>query len=240
MKQESRVEMRLAEHYAQLWNASVEQFRANTVELDPFIDQESDTRYGITLLLRPHPAVTRRIDALLRELHAVEPSQYYYPPSDLHVTVLSIISCYPGFTLEQIQVQEYITAIATCLASITRFDLTFRGITASPSCVMLQGFPHGPMLDLSREALRTYFQQSSLQQSIDTRYAIRTAHSTVVRFRRTMTQPTPFLTILERYRDYDFGTCEIAAYELVVNDWYQRAHHVTHLQTFPLRHLNGT
>lgn len=239
MKQASIVEIRLAEQYTQLWNGSIKKFRDNIFELDPLIDLESDTRYGITLLIRLHPTVTHRIQTFLRELQSIEPSQYYYLASDMHVTVMSIISCYPGFTLEQIQVQEYIAAITTCLEHITRFDLTFHGITASSSCVMLQGFPGNQILETSRDAIREYFRQSPLQHSIDTRYAIRTAHATVVRFRRTITQATQFINVLERYREYDFGTCEVDSYELVFNDWYQRAHHVQPLHTFLLRGRHG-
>jgi 2'-5' RNA ligase len=178
--------------------------------------------------------VKRRILTFLHELHTIEPSQYYYPGTDFHVTVMSIVSCYPGFSLEQVQVQKYIDAITVCLKRINRFDLSFRGITASSSCVMIQGFPGNQMLEMSRDAVREHFLRSPLQQSIDTRYAIRTAHATVARFRRKPTHTAQFINVLKRYREYDFGTCEVAAYELVFNDWYLRAHQVQHLHTFLL------
>lgn len=224
--------MRLTEQYTQLWDNAVRRFRANTFELDPLIDQKSDTRYGITLLIRPNTVVKRRIQAFLHELHEVEPSQYYYPATDFHVTVMSIISCHPGFTLDRIQVQEYSAAITSCLKHISRFALTFHGITASSSCVMVQGFPCDRMLEMSRNAIREHFRRSSLQQSIDSRYIIQTAHATVVRFRRTISQVKQFINILECYRKYDFGTCEVDSYELVFNDWYLRERYVQHLHTF--------
>ena len=227
--------MRSAERYAKMWNGAIKKFRANTFELDPLIDLETDTRRGMTLLIRPHPAVKRRIRMFLRELCAIDPSQYYYPASDMHVTVMSIISCYPGLALERIQVGKYVTAIAACLAHIARFGLVFHGITASSSCVMVQGFPGNLMLDKSRNALREYFQRSPLPHSIDARYSIRTAHVTVARFRQTVSQAARFIEVLERYRDFDFGTYEVDSCELVFNDWYQRARLTRHLHTFPLR-----
>jgi 2'-5' RNA ligase len=87
---------------------------------------------------------------------------------------------------------------------------------------MIQGFPQQPVLDELRNNLRTAFKTSSLQQSIDKRYSLQTAHATVVRFTKPFTAKEEFTKVLENFKDYDFGTATISEMELVYNDWYLR------------------
>lgn len=226
------IKPQIAEQYTKLWKKSVDKFRANLFELDPFFNSGSDRRFGITLIIRINEQAASRIQAFLSELRAVEPAQYYYPTSDLHVTVMSVISCYSGFSLEQISVPDYISIITTSLKNIAPFNLDFRGITASASCIMLQGFPENDMLNQFRDSLRENFKQTNLQQTLDKRYAVKLAHSTVVRFRREMTNPGKFIELLEKYRDYDFGAVAVDSYQLVFNDWYLKEKNLKLLHSF--------
>ncbi|MFT2007789.1 2'-5' RNA ligase family protein [Pontibacter sp. 13R65] len=227
--------MQLAMHYDQLWQSSLQHFRKGEFELDPLIEDKQDNRLGLTLLARIQADVDDRIQALINELQQVEPAQYYYPPSDRHLTLLSIISCYSGFELSQIALEEYLAVVQESLQGISPFSVEIKGITASPSCILLQGFPVGEQLGQLRNQLRQRFKASGLQHSIDKRYAIITAHSTMVRFKAPLQQPQLFLKKLQQYRDYNFGTTTIKEAELVCNDWYQREKHVKLLHTFPLR-----
>jgi hypothetical protein len=59
-----------------------------------------------------------------------------------------------------------------------------------------------------------------LEQSLDKRYSIQTAHSTIIRFRRELNQKRCVLKLIDKYVDHDFGTFEIEKW--VCNDWYQR------------------
>jgi 2'-5' RNA ligase len=102
------------------------------------------------------------------------------------------------------------------------FRLHFQGITASPSCVLVQGFFDDQELNQLRAKLRSAFDQSTLQHSIDQRYAIQTAHMTVLRFSQQPANPELFLQKIKALTSVDFGTCLIEELELVGNDWYQR------------------
>lgn len=226
--------MNLSSHYDLLWEQSLCKFEQGVFEYDFLIDDTDDKRYGITLIARPDQRVKDNIQFFLSKLKEIEPEQYYYPNSDIHITVMSIISCHTGFNLDQIKVEDYVCLIQKSLKGFRKFQITFRGLTASPSCVIIQGFPEDNTLNKIRESLRVNFRSTDLQQSIDKRYTIQTAHSTVVRFRKPMRQPDRFLTTMKAYRDYDFGTFEIDRFELVFNDWYQKKKIVKTLETFPL------
>lgn len=226
--------MNLPEHYDTLYKNSIEKIRSGQYQLDPLIDAAEDNRYGITLLLRPDSQTKQQIQAFLSELNAIDPAQYYYPNSDIHVTVMSIISCYSGFELGQISVPDYVELIQKSIPAHSQIEICFKGITASPSCVMVQGFLTDDTLNSIRENLRTNFRNSDLEQSIDKRYTIQTAHATVARFREPLRNTSAYLQVLEKYRDHDFGTFTADALELVHNDWYQRERFVQPLHRFSL------
>ncbi|WP_343707224.1 hypothetical protein [Flavobacterium sp.] len=76
---------------------------------------------------------------------------------------------------------------------------------------------------------------SGLQQSIDSRYEISTAHSTIMRFQEKLQNPKKLIETVENFRDYDFGEFEVKNLELVYNDWYQRKSSTRVLGDFGLR-----
>lgn len=226
--------MNLTSHYASLWNRSIQKFKAGEFELDPLIDSENDARYGITLLARPSSEVKERICNLLDPLKSTAPNQYFYPATDLHVTILSIISCYRGFTPDQVDPAEYCHLIQSVVDTLSPFCLTFHGITASPSSIMIQGFPEDEQLNTLRNELRNTFKNSNLQHSIDKRYHLKTAHITAVRFKQPLLDQKAFLKSLTVLKDRSFGSCITDELELVSNDWYQKKENVRQIKTFSL------
>lgn len=226
--------MHLQNHYNNLWRQSLRKFRNDEFEYDSLIDAGDDTRYGITLLARPSEPVKQHIAKTLDEIKSTAPNQYYYPSTDLHVTVLSIISCHAGFTLNDIDPSAYRKVVQSAVGSLSSFTIHFRGITASPSCVLVQGFPEGNQLLKLRDTLRETFKASGLQHAIDQRYRLKTAHMTAIRFKEPLEDPELFINRITDLRDKNFGSSMIDQVELVGNDWYQRKEKVTPIGSFPL------
>ncbi|SMD35901.1 2'-5' RNA ligase [Reichenbachiella faecimaris] len=223
---------RLLTHYNNLWESARSQFVNGKCKVDPLIDDHHDQRRGITLLARPDQTIIDKISDLQNNLKHIEPEQYFQPISDLHLTVLSIISCYAGFDLSQIKTESYKKIVSECLTkSIT---IRCQGITASPSGVLIQGFPEGNELETLREGLRDSFKSADLPHSIDSRYRISTAHLTIMRFRKPMVNPKKFVGLLEKFQHHFFGKMKIGELHLVFNDWYQRTEIVKDLATFEL------
>ena len=226
--------MNLAEHYSKLWTQSLEKFRDGGFECDPYLQGKEDRRYGLTLRARPSDVVSEEINQMLADIQAVSPNQYYYPKSDLHLTILSVISCYVGFTLGAINPGAYVQIIRSVAEHIPPFCIRFRGVTASPSCILVQGFPDDNQLNDLRDLLREAFSQSGLQHSVDARYRLETAHVTAIRFRKPPVKPANFVKKLAEYRDCDFGRCIIDELELVGNGWYQQKGNVEMVRRFTL------
>jgi len=123
----------LAEHYHRLYTQSVDQISSEGVITDSWLDDPLDDRRGITLLIRPDKVVKERILEWLQQLRETEPEQYYYRASDVHITLLSVISCYSGFQPEQIDLPSYTQLIRDSLKGEKSFSIRMQGITASPS-----------------------------------------------------------------------------------------------------------
>lgn len=202
--------------------------------IDSNIHNPLDKRFGLTLLIKPQIEIQNNIQNFLTELRNTEPGQYYYPNSDLHVTTLSIISCYEGFNLKDITISDYSKIIIESLESINEFEIEFRGVTASDSAIMIQGVPKTETLHQIRENLRINFGKSSLQKSIDSRYPLTTAHITVLRFSEKLNNAGQFINCIEKYRNHDFGTSKVSTLDLVYNDWYQRKEVVQQLAEFKI------
>ena len=100
---------------------------------------------------------------------------------------------------------------------------------------MVQGFTSSDSLNQLRNNLRKNFKNSGLQQSMDARYTIQTAHLTVMRFREKIIDKEALLKTLEEYRTLDFGKFKVEKLELMYNDWYQRNHLTQQLHSFELK-----
>lgn len=214
--------MNLTQHYEELYKTSVRKIEKDEYLLDSFIDSTNDKRFGVTLLIRPPEEIKIKIQLFLEILKRIDPYQYFYPGTDIHITVMSIISCYEDFKLDYISVPEYINLIKESIGKTGKFHINLQGVTVSDSGIMVQGFPETNALNSIRNNLRKDFKNSGLEQSLDKRYKINTAHSTTVRFRKQLQNKTEFLKTIDNFRKYDFGSFEVAELELVFNDWYQR------------------
>ncbi|MEL1255847.1 mutarotase [Flavobacterium sp. DGU38] len=227
--------MNLSEHYNALFKKSSELILSGNYTIDSKINDESDRRFGITLLVRPNEEIKANIQAFLKELKKTEPHQYYYPNSDIHITIMSLISCYQGFSLDKFSMSEYVDIIEKSLVDVNEIQIDFQGVTLSPSAIMLQGFPTDNSLNVLRDKLRENFKSSSLPQSIDSRYIITAAHSTIMRFQKKLENPEKLIEVIEKFRNHNFGKFTAEKIELVFNDWYQREKNTVNMCDLYLR-----
>ena len=112
-------------------------------------------------------------------------------------------------------------AFQQAVEDIGPLKIKYSGVTASPSCILVQGFPDNEQLNILRDKLRLRFKKTNLYTTIDLRYEISTAHATVVRFSAPLRNRDEFIEVLSKYRKSDFGTLEVDRLDLVFNNWYQ-------------------
>jgi hypothetical protein len=224
----------LRQHYDWLHQQALHKINSKGFEFDPLIDDASDSRRGLTLLFRPDKPVLAKIREFLGKVRSLDSEHYFYRNPDIHITVMPIISCYPGFSLDKVETETYIQLIEKCLLGLGVFKVDFQGVIFSPSCIIVKGYPLDGTLHQIRENLRNEFPKVPLEQSLDKRYVLRTAHSTVVRFKRPIREPKKMEALVTASRELDFGVSSIHKLSFVYNDWYQREEKVTVLRDFLL------
>jgi 2'-5' RNA ligase len=210
--------------YETLWRAALAAFERAEPEIDPYLlDKANDPRRGVTLHVRPSAAVRDEIARFLEELSAICPGQYFYRPEELHVTALSIINMTEKWREEMARLEACRAILREALAAQHAFQMEFRGITASPSTVMVQGFPVGDGLLKIRDAIREAFARAGFGDMIDRRYKIVAAHVSAMRFCQPVSDWPRLISFLKENRERFFGVCEIDEVQLVFGDWFASA-----------------
>jgi len=212
---------RLRTRYDELWFAAIGRIRTGEVELDPVLQARTpDQRRGLTLIARPDAAIRKHVARFLRQLKEVEPEQYYYFVSEFHLTILSMFTATLNPEPFFARIEHYVSAVNLALRKVASIQIEFRGVTASPSTVMIQGFFESDALNDLRDALRDQLRIQNLSDGLDRRYRLETAHMTVARFRAPLRDGEGFARTLEEARQRPFGLMRIRSLSLVRNDWY--------------------
>jgi 2'-5' RNA ligase len=226
--------------YDRMWADARERLASGAAAIDrQLAEREADRRRGITLIARPGPAAGARIAELIDELRAQEPEQHFYRPGELHVTVMTLVSASESFDLSRTPLAAYEAILAGLLACNCPFRINFRGVTASPGAVLVQGFVAGDHLNQLREQIRRNLEHAGLGQGLDTRYRIATAHATIMRFRAPLRDPQQLAARLGAARERTFGSTLVDRIDFVVNDWYMSHDRVRALASYPLRAERG-
>lgn len=210
----------LQARYDTIWHEAAPALACGDVACDAQLAAGNDPRRGLTVIARPEAQLAASFSALLDRLTDIEPDQYRHPVADMHVTVLSLFTATVDHGPELARAEAYRAAVAAAVRGTPSFKIDFTGITASRGAVLAQGFPQGDALPALRDRLREELRLRGLDGSLDGRYRLVTAHSTLLRFIRPLAEPKRFLHTLTQLRDTPLGTMHVNALELVQNDWY--------------------
>lgn len=200
---------------------------------DPWLSRPgADDRMALTLVLRPSPEAAEAALRALKPLRRLEPRQYFYPASDLHITVLDLIPGQSGLPCPSPPlIQRYRDLLAPVLADTASFPVFLRGLTASESAVLVKGYYHSGTLDGLRARLREALAQGGLPAR--ERYGTRSCHLTAMRLAAPVSDPSAFLNALRQLEDHPLGVFPVCQAELVYHDWYDARKQI--LASFPLR-----
>jgi 2'-5' RNA ligase len=221
--------------YEGLWNEAAAAFKRGEPQIDPQLSHRTtDLRRCVTLVFRLSPVVQARVGEYLDRLATVCPRQYYYRPEELHVTVLSIISGSELWRKEMRPLAACRAVLSEVLNRQHAFKIVFKGVTASPGSVLIQGFPTGDGLAKIRDDLREAFARGGFGGMLDRRYKITAAHITAMRFQKPVADLKRLVSLLEEGRQLDFGETDVNSLQLIWCDWYAAAHSVRTLQEYRL------
>lgn len=225
-----------SEIYEKLWMQATAALDRGQPELDPrLFDKAGDLRRAVTLVLRPSPAVCGGVRKFLDLLEREFPEQHYYRSEEIHVTVASVVVGSESWRKEIRHLAACRALIGQVLARRQAFTIRFQGVTASPGCVLIQGFPADDGLSEIREELHKAFERAGFAGMLDRRYRPVAAHLTVARFRDPRSDWRRLASMLRENRCREFGETEVGSLQLIWGDWYASADVVRLLREYPLR-----
>jgi len=200
--------------YNNIWKESRNVILKNSIDTDGYLAHiANDKRRGLTLLI-PLREIFQKIISDFQEL---EPNQYYYPASDVHITIMDFIRASDEFVYNKNLTRVYMQLLNKVLADIPKFILQFKGITASNNAIMVKGF-----CDATLSTLRYNLRKEINKQGIELqeRYEIETAHSTIIRFKNKLANPVVVVKKIESMKNLDIAKFEVTKLQFVLHDWY--------------------
>jgi hypothetical protein len=225
----------LTEHYQRLWEDALSVFESGKCTADDYLaGKKQDDRRGVTLLARWPSSAIERLSPLLLDLSRRFPEHYVVPTSDLHVTILSIEPVRSGFVASPDLISSIIEAVEEIIDGEEIFRVELSGISASPPAAFVCGYPRGERLNLFRDTVKRECFKRDVGLLVDSRYTLRSAHSSVLRFILPTISPLQ-VAWLKKVRTLPLGTHDLSTVELVEGDWYMRRESITLYKKWELR-----
>lgn len=188
---------------------------------DPFLNapRENDKRRGITLLVPLDVKTAGACTVLENDIRAIEPDLYFYPVSDLHVTVLDLVSVRDGFRRDDDGIGKFIRLMEKAVAEVHPFSISFKGIITSRAGILVKGYYSRELQDL-----RARIRELAIAENIalEERYKSYSAHVTVARFKSLVRNWPALWAFIEKESLREVGAMTVNAMHLVIHDWYNR------------------
>jgi len=147
----------------------------------------------------------------------LEPHQYYYPASDLHITIFDFIQAQTDFQRDEALEKIFLEIATQAVNGFGAFNIQMKGVVFSNEAGLIRGFDGNKLLFL-RENIRSLRTEAGLRN--DERYESESAHVTFTRFKNRLEDPITFYTFIEASKMTYLGEESVNQVELVEHDWY--------------------
>jgi 2'-5' RNA ligase len=224
--------MSTASLYESIHRDNIAFIRDGDIIVDTYLGNGvTDLRRGISLII-PLSHISKNYESIVQGFQMLEPSQYYYPLSDLHITVFDLISANPMYAPSN-SVDDTFVAIANeVLAPVNRFSVTFKGIVFSREAGLFTGYDDGSVVAL-RESIRGQLLQQGIPNT--ERYKSKSVHSTFFRFAKPLANSKIFAGAIENHREIEIGNEPVQSVSLIEHDWYNRKNSIRTIKAFMLK-----
>lgn len=204
---------KLKKHYQNIFDQNKEILLQGGKGDEYLLEPDKDTRMALTLIIRVKEC-TEQIEAYMGKLKEIEPDLYYYPKSDLHITVLDILRGIPNRQLPD-NLKDYVACIEECAKKVHPFDIMLQGTTLSDNAVLINGY-YEEGLEKMRQILRKNLRENSLE--LEERYETFSSHVSVARIKSNLKKPDAFVE--KALTDEKFGKIHVNEVEIVFHNWY--------------------
>lgn len=206
---------RITSDYQRMWNESKDQLRAGDVDPDPVPDNNS-RRWGVSIVIRPTEPVLSRLTEVAKEIEKFTGTeQIIYDQSNLHTTLRSIEFQRLEVDENDEKVKQYEEALKAVVERFGPIKITYRGLTANRSGVMVQGWPVDDTLQEVREAFHNELEKRGLLGGPEETAVRQTSHASLLVVTHPLANSEGLADYVQSNRDTDYGTCEINEIDLV-------------------------
>jgi len=206
--------------YDSIYKNNIAIIESGDIAVDDYLaGNRIDSRKGISLII-PIRSLADTYNRVVSSLKKIEPTQYYYPVSDLHVTIFDFIQARENFTRNEELEKIFTAASIQVLHAIKEFSITFEGIVFSSAAGIIQGYDNDILVGI-REEIREFLKKNGIRN--DERYASESAHITFARFADRLCRPEGLCKFINDNRETEIGLAQVTEVELVEHDWYNRA-----------------
>lgn len=172
--------MQLATLYNNINQQGMSAIRNHQEQLDSnLLDPDKDMRRGLTLTASLPAHVSRNIMFCLQKLAAIEPNQYFYPPADLHITIIDLIAASSNFSLSTFEEEKYKNVVGQIISQIEPIHWQLAGMITSSGALLVKGY-YSAELSTLRNQLRQELPLHNLL--LKERYPTISGHVTVARY----------------------------------------------------------
>lgn len=201
--------------YERLWDDGRSALEAGVTSPEPAVE-EGSPRWGVSAVLRPVGTVADALAEAAREADSrAGGGHIVYAAGGLHVTVRSIEGYRSDVPRDDPRVAEYGRILRGAARDLGPVAIEFRGIVATPTAVLVQGFPVGEALAELREAMHDGLVGAGLPLGPEAAQRRETAHATLLMVTRRLPDPAAFAAYVDERRRVPFGTCTFDAVDLV-------------------------
>jgi hypothetical protein len=218
--------------YDKIFNNHINHIKNGNIETDCFLSsQTEDNRRGISLVI-PIPFNSIKYSSLINMFRDIESDQYYYPLSDLHITIFTFLSARDTYKCNKELENEFIHITKTVLDNLSKLSISFAGITFSKEAGFINGYDNDVLISI-RDDIRKEMDKQRLR--IDERYKSETAHVTFMRFKNRINDINRFYNKIIEIKDIKVEELELRKIELVEHDWYNTESNKRIISTFNIK-----
>ena len=133
--------MQLTTLYNNINQQGMSAIRNHQEQLDSnLLNPDKDMRRGLTLTASLPAHVSRNIMFCLQKLAAIEPNQYFYPPADLHITIIDLIAASSDFSLSTFEEEKYKNVVGQIISQIGPIHWQLAGMITSSGALLVKGY----------------------------------------------------------------------------------------------------
>lgn len=170
-------------------------------------------------------------DDLISGFREVEPDQYYYPESDIHVTVFEFVSVRSDFRNYEKDIGAFEEVCTEALREVGPFEIALLGTVFTRTSGILAGYDDDILTEI-RDGIRNRSRARGIAPL--ERYRSESAHISFMGYRAELRDRRGFLKLAKATRDLDLGTMTVRRLELVEHDWLNRIGERTLLREYEL------